>query len=147
MPLALTSVYPNLEERTRSYFDKLAIQHNIKTIDDWFSIHSEDFPFVDRKDALLRGNEQCVHSSPLIALSIAYPQQIKGTPYQKGYWKDTKNHRILFDQIAKELNVQTFEDWYQVTIQELQLHGAKTLMSRCYSNSLLKGRNRFVLLP
>jgi hypothetical protein len=42
-----------------------------------------------------------------------------------GFWQSEKNKQEYLDWVAKQLNVQTMEDWYQVTKKQLdKLYGA-----------------------
>ncbi len=35
----------------------------------------------------------------------------------QGYWKHAKNQRDYLDKMFKELNLKTWEDWYQVKVR------------------------------
>jgi hypothetical protein len=51
-------------------------------------------------------------------------------------WGDMKNRRSFFDSIAKDLNVQKLEDWYQVDKNEVSKLGGGYLLNHYYKDSL-----------
>lgn len=36
------------------------------------------------------------------------------------FWKNNDNKRLFLDQMAKELNFTSWEDWYKVIIRDIQ---------------------------
>ncbi len=56
----------------------------------------------------------------------------------RGYWKDKNNHKQFFDQLAKDWNFQSMDDWYKVTVHDVYDHGGSTLLNKYYNGSLVK---------
>jgi hypothetical protein len=54
-----------------------------------------------------------------------------------GYWKDIKNQRVFFDDLATKLNIQTPIEWLQVTRKKVTEEGGSFLFN--YYNSLWQG--------
>jgi hypothetical protein len=61
-----------------------------------------------------------------------------------GYWKDIKNQRTFFDQLAVEWNIQNPEDWNQVTSRKVLDKGGH-FINNYYHGSLFQGTKKFVL--
>lgn len=58
---------------------------------------------------------------------------------KKGFWKDTKNHKYFFDFLMKELNLNTFEDWYSIKQNDVFCYyGSQGLIGNHYKYSLIK---------
>jgi hypothetical protein len=45
---------------------------------------------------------------------------------------------LYFDQLATELSVKSFEDWYKINVQELYTRGMREEIIHNYKNSLSK---------
>eukprot|EP00028_Trichosphaerium_sp_Am-I-7-wt_P008396 CAMPEP_0168534266 /NCGR_PEP_ID=MMETSP0405-20121227/17762_1 /TAXON_ID=498012 /ORGANISM="Trichosphaerium sp, Strain Am-I-7 wt" /LENGTH=59 /DNA_ID=CAMNT_0008560869 /DNA_START=1 /DNA_END=177 /DNA_ORIENTATION=+ len=41
-----------------------------------------------------------------------------------GYWNEVEHQRLIFDDIAKQLNVKTCADWYNVCSKDVLERGA-----------------------
>jgi hypothetical protein len=67
------------------------------------------------------------------------------------YWNSKNNQRKYFDWIADELNIQTQEEFYSVTVAELRDRGGWGLINNYYSQSLFKALEsiypEFIWLP
>jgi len=61
---------------------------------------------------------------------------IKKTKKLRGHWKDLQNHRKLFEEIRKDLNFNSMEDWYKVKRVELVKRGANNILENYYSKSI-----------
>jgi hypothetical protein len=55
-----------------------------------------------------------------------------------GYWKDVKNQRSFFDQLAIKLNVKQPEDWLNVTSEVLK--ESKGFVNTYYNGSVVQGK-------
>jgi hypothetical protein len=75
-------------------------------------------------------------------LQTLYPEYeiIKPT----GYWKDRKNQRAFFDQLAVKLNIQRPEDWNHVTFTTVFNEGGH-FIGRYYNNSVKQGTDVVIL--
>lgn len=54
-----------------------------------------------------------------------------------GYWKDHKNQRKFFDELAKKLKIAKPEDWGKVNVKRIAEHGGLALLNY-YGGSLMK---------
>lgn len=50
----------------------------------------------------------------------------------RGYWNSEKNQREFMDSLAKKLNLKEFDDWYQVSKDEIIEHGGGGLLKLKY---------------
>jgi hypothetical protein len=54
------------------------------------------------------------------------------------YLQDASHQKQFLSQIAKKIGVKNYEDWYNVTVQNVLDHGGSPLMQR-YNKSLRQG--------
>jgi hypothetical protein len=75
-----------------------------------------------------------------VALQAIYPeaQQIWQTYTHRGFWKNVKNQRDFFDQLATKWNIQKPEDWVRVTTAMVLKKGGNFINS-LYNGSLVRG--------
>jgi hypothetical protein len=82
----------------------------------------------------------------LVALQVIYPDyEWDPSRFHKataGYWKDLDNQRQFFSKVAKELKIQTYEDWYKVSVSKFQEMGGGGILKE-NGHSLVKGKTRF----
>jgi hypothetical protein len=77
------------------------------------------------------------------ALNAVYPEntwkEAKTLVHKPvNYWRDKANQKAFLDQLAKELNIHSPEDWYTVTNKKVIAMGGSSIMSQ-YGGSLLRG--------
>jgi hypothetical protein len=61
-------------------------------------------------------------------------------PHHKpaGYWKDIKNQRYFFDQLAVKLNVRNPEEWVSIPSKKIFEEGG-SFISKYYGSSISQG--------
>lgn len=112
----------------RQFFDDISKLLDVTSLDDWYNITRQD---------VMKYNSHLLHEhyggSLLKALKAVYPHHNwQRTEFNKFtqtqlYHKQIKNHRLIFEKIAKQLNVRKFQDWYQVTAADIEEKGGATL--------------------
>jgi hypothetical protein len=79
----------------------------------------------------------------LLALPVVYPEYhwdvSRFVHKNKHYWKDPENQRKFFDTLANDLHITNYEDWYQVTRNEVGSKGGWGLLAQ-HQGSLVKGK-------
>ncbi len=55
----------------------------------------------------------------------------------RSIWHSISNQRQFLHEVGKEMNINRFEDWYQVKVRDLQRHHATAILSK-YHNSPFK---------
>jgi hypothetical protein len=74
------------------------------------------------------------------ALQAVYPDYVPpSTVKPHGYWKDKKNQKEFFDQLAIKWNIQKPEDWNTVSIKKVIKEGGNFIYY--YNNSVQQGSN------
>lgn len=146
--------------QVRKYLQYLGEKLGIKQLDDWYDVKKSDLlqiasnEFTDLTKHKItkspQSEEQWTTVHDLIiqfgslsnALIQAFPEHVweisKFQKVQQGYWKDHTNHRKFLEDIASDLGVKTWTDWYSVTREEIVNRGAWGLLSNYYSGSLSK---------
>jgi hypothetical protein len=74
-------------------------------------------------------------------LSIVYPEwNIPSKPNR--YWQDHANQMAFIQRLSSTMNIQKQEDWYNVTLQDVERNGGSGLL-RVYGGSLIKGNETY----
>jgi hypothetical protein len=83
---------------------------------------------------------------------MAYPeyehiwQVSPSKEYQRhGFWKDKRNQRMFFHQLASKWNLRTLDDWYKVKSATVVNEGG-TFINNYYGGSIHKGKEYIVCL-
>jgi hypothetical protein len=164
--IALKSVYPehnwkdirevkeggywNNVRNQRQFFDQLAQKLNIQSPEGWYSLTSTKvqkmggwFIGSHHKGSLISGILQVNFQAYNPALSSAYPEhqwkQVEPAYKPDGYWKDIKNQRAFFDQLAAKLNLKSLDDWNDVRLSTVQKMGGWFVNNPRYGGSLQEG--------
>eukprot|EP01114_Cavostelium_apophysatum_P008759 TRINITY_DN2150_c0_g3_i2.p1 TRINITY_DN2150_c0_g3~~TRINITY_DN2150_c0_g3_i2.p1 ORF type:complete len:171 (+),score=27.60 TRINITY_DN2150_c0_g3_i2:391-903(+) len=56
----------------------------------------------------------------------------------QNYWRSEQNQRAFFDELAKTLGLQRWQDWYQVSAEDIKAHGGATLITHHYGGYISK---------
>jgi len=54
----------------------------------------------------------------------------------QGFWKLKENHKKFFDWLWKEFGYVSFEDWYKITTEDVEMHGGSALVNM-YNGSVV----------
>src|SRR5271170_6889183 len=49
-------------------------------------------------------------------------------PHHDRLWKEITNQRKFFDWVGKQLGYKSFEDWYNITFEDINKHGGSGLL-------------------
>lgn len=117
----------------RAFFEELAEKMNVQTQDDWYRITQQHICDLGGSALLVLYN-----GSVLQMLRVLYPE-FSWQPWRfnhvpQGYWEERKHQRQALDQLATELNVGHWENWYTMTSQHITTHGGGGLLT-CYGRS------------
>lgn len=111
----------------RKFMDKLFIELNLKTLDDWTQVNRTQ---IIKYGGMGLFNE---YNNLFEALKQIYPNhdwnifQMKIIP--NNFWNDKKNHRFLLDNIAKKLNLTSVQEFSSISKKDILHHGGKSLFS------------------
>ena len=83
------------------------------------------------------------HNNDHIDAIVSYYPELKTLTdnfYRVNKYKDPKNQRIFMDNLAKILNVQKMEDWYQITRDDVLANGGSLILEE-HGRSFTKSRS------
>ena len=119
-------------ENQKAYLTSLEEKFNIKDIDDWKNISREQIMNEKGGACLLR-----IYGTTFNLLKEMYPNhEWKATDFTRAprlYWKDIKNQREFFDDLAKKFNITNPKDWSNVSYRDVVNAGGGRLL-RYYSS-------------
>eukprot|EP01114_Cavostelium_apophysatum_P017176 TRINITY_DN5039_c0_g1_i2.p1 TRINITY_DN5039_c0_g1~~TRINITY_DN5039_c0_g1_i2.p1 ORF type:complete len:696 (+),score=154.40 TRINITY_DN5039_c0_g1_i2:15-2102(+) len=119
----------------RDFFDRMASRLSVKKWEDWYDVTGTDFAKHGGGSLLKYFNNQLSR-----AVMSTYPEHDwKGYKFHRiplNYWNDKENQRSFFADLGKKLNFQRWEDWYQISKQEIVEFGGASLLSH-YGRSLI----------
>jgi hypothetical protein len=131
--------------------DWLAKELNLKSMQDWYKVKVSIPNSRGGRglmniygNSLQKGNNfVCYNDLQSSALKAIYPEhswdQRLFSKSRKGFWHNIENQRQQLDYVAKALGIQKFEDWYNVTLEQVIAKGGRSVLF-CYGNSLKKGK-------
>lgn len=121
----------------RHFFDNLAEILRLKSQDDWYGIGINDIIRHGGSSFISRNNESNLYS----ILEKIYPdkewQVWRFRTVPTGYWDNFDNHRIFFDWLADQLNIDVPDKWYNISDKDIVDHGGETLLYDYYDGSLI----------
>ena len=128
------SDYWDNKKNQRLFFDYLQNINNIEKQEDWKNISIE---YLKKKGAHKILSE---YSSLFNALKHIYPEKEwdiynvrKQSP--KEYWEDDKNVKEFIDKFEQKMNIQSHNDWYRISVKQIQNEGGSGLL-KLYDNNL-----------
>jgi len=121
----------------RAVLTEIAKEMNMKSWEDWYKVQQPDIQGKPGASGILSH-----HRNSLVkALTELFPELdwkiYKFERVPEGHWNDRKNQREFLDEFFKTLNLKSWEDWYGVTVEQVQTHGGSGLLAN-YNNSLKK---------
>lgn len=123
----------NSPNNQRLFFDWMAEDMNMKTLEDWYNVSVEvcllHFTLFNRnvKEVEKRGGSilmQHFGGSLRRALSTVYSdynwQLWRFGQVPSGHWEEPKNQRQYLDWLSGELQIESFSEWYLVSLEDIQ---------------------------
>lgn len=112
----------------RKFMDEIAQKLNVKEPQDWNNVQYRDIHARGGHSLLIR------YPSLYDALKAIYPE-VKWDIYQrkhfpKKYWEDPSNIRDYLEYFKKIFKIKTNEDWYRVSLQQLEKHKGYGLIAK-----------------
>eukprot|EP01114_Cavostelium_apophysatum_P003467 TRINITY_DN1335_c0_g4_i6.p1 TRINITY_DN1335_c0_g4~~TRINITY_DN1335_c0_g4_i6.p1 ORF type:complete len:879 (-),score=171.48 TRINITY_DN1335_c0_g4_i6:765-3401(-) len=120
----------------RKFFDEMAKAFNISSEDDWYNVSTKDITSFGGSTILISAYGGSLSKT----LMTVYPEK-NWHPWKftnlKNYWTNAENQRTFCDLLAKHLQFQHWEEWYQVEHDHFVSFGGKSLL-RQYEDSIPK---------
>eukprot|EP01118_Nematostelium_gracile_P011993 TRINITY_DN4327_c0_g2_i1.p1 TRINITY_DN4327_c0_g2~~TRINITY_DN4327_c0_g2_i1.p1 ORF type:complete len:419 (+),score=55.72 TRINITY_DN4327_c0_g2_i1:175-1431(+) len=132
----------------RLFMDRLAKDLNITNMEDWYTIKRSQICEKGGGGLLKR-----YQNSPSKLITWVLPEydwdlqrfsrkhkwdMSRNTIQTKKTWDDLQLQKTFLDHLSKELKINTMEDWYNVTRQQICNKGGGGLLSSKYSGSVVK---------
>lgn len=117
------------------YFNYLSNELNIKSLDDWYEVSLSDLRKQQKfknissvlkyyGDSLINALLEIYPSSPLDPSFQWKIFKFKQVP--KHYWNDSNNLLSFISYAAKELYIKNYEDWYNISSEQIRKMGGFT---------------------
>jgi hypothetical protein len=142
---ALQSIYPNHNwipskfekkisrrfwDRKKQFMNLLSKEFGIKQMDDWYKITTKNIEEKGGNEFLSKFN-----GSPFKLIQSTYPNH-PWLPWRfsnrvpLGFWEQEKNCMDFMEWLGKELKFNKMEDWYKITLKNIQENGATGLVAK-----------------
>jgi len=147
-------------KQVRKYVEYLGELLGIKSMDEWYNIsksqilalanaNTTNSKLLIKEKNLSQDKEKetwsTIHdllyqftSLPKVLMQV-FPEKAwdisKFQKVQQGYWLDLKNQRKCLDDIAKDLNINNWTDWYSVRREDIASRGGWSFISNYYAGS------------
>ena len=118
--------------KQKSFFDKIYIERNFQSLNDWYKITNADIRKLGGRRLLSIYNE-----SLFKALKTTYPEHDWNHCNREhkagGYWSSLDNQREFVNELFKKFKLSSLEDWHKVKAHQITDEGGKTLLNK-YGN-------------
>lgn len=128
----------NDQVKWKSLFSDYGKRNNFKE-NDWYELSPEN---LDEKTQQIVNDR--FQGSMLKVLSTLFPEtewhawKFKHQNVPHRYWKDINNQRKFFDQLGRDIGIQSLDDWYtKLSSKLMKTHGASTLLAQ-HNGSAIK---------
>eukprot|EP01122_Echinamoeba_exundans_P013192 TRINITY_DN5720_c0_g1_i1.p1 TRINITY_DN5720_c0_g1~~TRINITY_DN5720_c0_g1_i1.p1 ORF type:complete len:311 (+),score=40.76 TRINITY_DN5720_c0_g1_i1:75-1007(+) len=132
----------NLPEVRRDFFDwTLREVLHRQSLEDWYQVKYRDLvQQLKQRGVPITAIQNYCGGSFVNALKETYPahewQEWRFAKVPKGFWKDLDNRKRYFNWVGQQLKLQTREDWYGVTYNQVAGLGANGILQSQYNSSL-----------
>lgn len=115
------------KESQRIFMNWLGKHLGYTVMDDWYNIDARTIEKYSSKHLT-----ECYNASPSEMLKSIYPEhywviwKFKNAP--KGFWFNEKNIKQFMEYVAQRLQFTTMEDWYNLSVKNVNVLGGSGLM-------------------
>ena len=120
-------------ENHRAFLEQIAVERNITSQDDWYSLYSRDFP---QKLLSQYGNSH----KQLLSQHFPHWQwhEWKFVRTGQDYWRSEQSRREYLDWLGSELGYSTIDDWYNITGDLIRNNYGDGLLASYYNGAYQK---------
>ncbi len=126
--------FPHQQRSPQETLTWIGKQLGVQSMEDWYTVRITDV-------CKLRGGSELLRSfggSLMHALRTAYPTvRWNMQQFALSGWDNIKNQREFLDNVGKQLNITSPQDWYHTRTSEVVTRGGSALLRR-YKGSLVK---------
>lgn len=116
-------------QNQRNFFDWFANELSFESMDKWYDVEKD----AVKKPGGTTVIETHYQDSLINALTTIYPEyewhlwRFKTVP--QNFWHDVKNVREFFNWMYTKFELKSLDDWYGVSVKEVELYGGKYFLS------------------
>jgi len=121
----------------QEFLQKLGESLGYKNAEDFYQISRNEIKNFGGKGLLRIYNNSAIDVVMNVFPTVEWKKWKFHEEKPSGYWKDLKNQRDFFDDLAKKLKIEKQEDWYSVQSKQISQNGGAGLLNR-YTNSPYK---------
>ena len=120
--------YLDNKENIHQFLDKLKQKYNLETIDDWNNITCKKIESLGGRTLL---NKYSLYDLKCLGYPngkeyFNKPNQVKPAKF----WENKENILQFLDKLKKELNLNTPNDWNNITKKQIQLFGGGSILNK-----------------
>ena len=124
-----SSKYWQNKENVNNFIQKLKIYYNLQTTEDWKKLTKKQIELFGNKSLLKIYSVYKIKCLGDPDIKEKYPEiQRKKKP--NGYWDNVENVNNLLKIIEKEYNLNTIEEWNNLTQKQIIKMGGKSILSK-----------------
>eukprot|EP01114_Cavostelium_apophysatum_P016205 TRINITY_DN4556_c0_g1_i1.p1 TRINITY_DN4556_c0_g1~~TRINITY_DN4556_c0_g1_i1.p1 ORF type:complete len:468 (-),score=106.38 TRINITY_DN4556_c0_g1_i1:76-1479(-) len=120
----------------RSFLERIGKKLKLKSQDDWYN--------VDSNDIRRHGGAGLfkIYSNAVEIITDTYKEhdwkifRFKKVP--SGYWLEKSHQKEYLEHIGRQLKVEKLDDWYSITLEQVESIGGASFLPRYYGESLSK---------
>eukprot|EP01114_Cavostelium_apophysatum_P006968 TRINITY_DN1858_c0_g2_i1.p1 TRINITY_DN1858_c0_g2~~TRINITY_DN1858_c0_g2_i1.p1 ORF type:complete len:606 (-),score=106.11 TRINITY_DN1858_c0_g2_i1:180-1967(-) len=118
----------------KTFLERSAKKLNVQKMEDWYKVKTMDLAELGGTALMNMFN-----FSTIKLLQNVYPDfpwviwRFEKVP--SGYWTERAHQREFFDHLAKEFHIRTFDDWYEIKLEDIKKNGGVTIL-RLHQESL-----------
>eukprot|EP01114_Cavostelium_apophysatum_P023123 TRINITY_DN8611_c0_g1_i1.p1 TRINITY_DN8611_c0_g1~~TRINITY_DN8611_c0_g1_i1.p1 ORF type:complete len:602 (+),score=131.87 TRINITY_DN8611_c0_g1_i1:58-1863(+) len=126
------------ESNQKHCMDQLGKHFGIKKADDWYEISSTTLSEINRNNKPI--SLISYHGTLYKALCAVYPSHKwdESKFVRPGYWSDKGRQRAFFDKLGKKLFIEKWQDWYNVSKDDIRSESQGTAILHHFNNSRKK---------
>jgi len=125
----------------RTFLFDFANSHNFSSWENWYHVTNDEI-IHHGGHGLLQVNDGSIINT-ITSTFPEYPWKLwKFAHLPEGHWQSLQNQRKFMDDLAQEMNIKNYEQWYQVKLEDIKKHGGLSLLNYYYGSSLTKALSK-----
>ena len=113
---------------------------NLNTPEDWNALTKKQIRSFGGNNLLKKYSLFDIKCLGCPEVKLIFAAQSKNLPKAKGYWDKQENIDSFFDNLQKNLNICTIDDWKRVSQNQIRSNGGRGLLSKYSKEKLINER-------